>query len=185
MALPARRPLTEEEYLAFEEQSKRKHEFVGGYVYAMAGTGERHNLICTNLVAALVAPVRARGCRLYVADMKLRTPDASFYYPDVMVVCDSTDRENIYRTHPCLLVEVLSWATKTVDRREKLVEGRRIPTLRTYLLVDPDERLVQRHWRDESGTWRTDSHEAGAVPLPCLGVEIQLGDVYYGLEFRG
>lgn len=37
--------MTLDEYLAFEEQSPIKHEYVSGEVYAMSGVTTRHNLI--------------------------------------------------------------------------------------------------------------------------------------------
>ena len=45
--------MTPEEYLAAERQAETKSEYFVGEVYAMSGACEQHNLIVTNLVAAL------------------------------------------------------------------------------------------------------------------------------------
>jgi Uma2 family endonuclease len=56
MALPHAESLyTVAEYLAFERSADERHEYLDGYLYAMAGESLNHNLICTNLVMALVA----------------------------------------------------------------------------------------------------------------------------------
>jgi Uma2 family endonuclease len=103
MALPSPQPISFETYLELEERATVKHELVGGFLYAMAGAGERHNLISTRFVRLLYDATEAKKCRLYAADMKLRTPADSAYCPDVMVVCDATDQHNLYRVAPCWL----------------------------------------------------------------------------------
>lgn len=45
--------MTEAEYLAFEELSELKHEFVNGKIYAMTGASWKHNLICLNIGTTL------------------------------------------------------------------------------------------------------------------------------------
>ena len=52
-----------------------------------------------------------------------------FYYPDLLLSCDPTDRETYYRSRPCLLVEVLSDSTARIDSREKLFAYQTIPSL--------------------------------------------------------
>ena len=60
--------LTLEDYLAGEETSDVKHEYIAGEVFAMAGATEEHVTIAGNLFALLRAwrgsarrPRRARG----------------------------------------------------------------------------------------------------------------------------
>lgn len=84
--------LSPEDYLEGEKQSEFRHEYVAGYVYAMTGASEAHNLIAGNLHAALHAHLRGGSCRVFINDMKVRVADA-FYYPDLMVCCDPADAE--------------------------------------------------------------------------------------------
>jgi Uma2 family endonuclease len=92
--------MTLSEYLAFEETTQVKHEFVDGFVFAMAGASNNHNLINTNLIAWLRPVARGSRCRAYVNDMKLRTPDDVIYYPDILLVCDEADLiESPYAPH--------------------------------------------------------------------------------------
>ncbi len=59
MTLP--KPVTRlavEEYLAGEQTSEIKHEYLDGQIYAMAGNSDVHNLIVGNLFALLHGELR-------------------------------------------------------------------------------------------------------------------------------
>lgn len=74
------------------------------------------------------------------------------------------------------MVEVLSPSTERIDRREKLFAYQTIPSLREYLLVDPDRRCVEVYRFGE--TVRHETFTEGGFWLDCLGAEITLDDVY-------
>jgi hypothetical protein len=51
---------------------------------AMAGAGEAHNLIVANRLAAVHQQLRARPCRVYPSDMRVRDSATGLYaYPDM------------------------------------------------------------------------------------------------------
>ena len=176
-----------EAYLAGEEIAERRSEFVGGRLYAMTGATEEHNHLCVNLVLALAPRARARGCRFYLNDMKLRVPTAAgtddFYYPDAMVVCDDTDDHRLYRLRPCLLVEVLSDSTARIDRREKYQAYTQIDSLNGYLLLDQTSLYAQLFHRGDDGGWQEQIFDASeaVLDLPCVGA-VPLGELYAGLH---
>lgn len=176
------RHLTIDEYLAFEETSPVRHEYVGGTLYALAGGSDRHNRIALTIASTLLAESRTGPCRVYMTDMKLQV-DRVFCYPDVMVCCEPPKQENpVFRTDPCLLIEVLSPGTAAKDRREKLIVYSGMPSLRAYLLVDQDVQHVERRFRDADGVWqRADHFSGGSVPLPCPETRLALDDIYRGL----
>ncbi|MHB9102072.1 MAG: Uma2 family endonuclease [Sulfuricella sp.] len=153
LAVPER-PIPIPEYLEGELRSDIRHEYVAGQVYAMAGAGEKHNLIALNIASRLRSAVRGTPCRAFISDMKVRVgQNDAFYYPDVMVACDPQDTESLYKRSPCLIVEVLSPATEAIDRREKFFAYRSLPSLRHYLLVSQDQRRVEWHSLGEGGGW--------------------------------
>jgi Uma2 family endonuclease len=175
--------LSVEEYLELEESSTVKHEYVGGQVYALAGASDRHNRIALNIASRLLGSAGGGSCRVYISDMKLQVSDV-FYYPDVMVACEPPETDNpTYRRDPCLLVEVVSGSTEGTDRREKLLVYRNIPTVQAYLIVEQDQRRIERHFRDSEGAWRgSELVNEGSFPLPCPpGAELSLAGVYEGL----
>src|SRR5438876_3042128 len=91
-----------------EEARSAKHEYVAGQVYALAGASERHNRIAMNIAAHLWTAARDGPCRVYGSDMRLRIDDDAVYYPDVQVICDPTDTQQMSTTSPCVVVEMLS-----------------------------------------------------------------------------
>jgi Uma2 family endonuclease len=92
--------ITVSDYLAGEEISDRKHEYLGGTVHAMAGATIRHNNIALNCLAALHGILRGKSCQPFNSDTKVRIefPDHTrFYYPDAMVVCQSNPDSDLMR----------------------------------------------------------------------------------------
>lgn len=129
------------EYLAFEESSTVKHEFVGGEIHAMSGASLAHNKITLNIYSALRAGLHGGPCQVFVADVKVRLESARaefFYYPDVVVTCHPTGRDTHFLRFPTLVFEVLSPTTEVIDRREKLVNYRCAQSLEEYVLVAQD-----------------------------------------------
>src|SRR3712207_5413407 len=131
-----RRTMTVEEYFRFEESSPIKHEYVAGEVYAMSGVTARHDLIAGTIFSLLLAAEANTACRVFTSDMRLEVAEDRYYYPDVAVVCTPVAELDIVARGPCVIVEVTSPNTARIDRGEKLDAYRRIPTLRTYLIVD-------------------------------------------------
>jgi Uma2 family endonuclease len=161
--------LSVEEYLALEASTGIKHEYVLGQVYALAGAAENHNRIALNIAAALLPGARAVGCRVVGSDQKLQAGDHLYYYPDVQVLCDPTDGDPLIKRRPCVVVEVTSDSTEAIDRREKLLVYRGIPSLSLYLIVAQDRREVTVHYRDVGGTWQTRQAQANdTIRVGCL-----------------
>jgi Uma2 family endonuclease len=179
---PAGRLMSLDEYLAFEEKSPVKHEYVSGEVYAMTGVTTRHNLITLNIATHLRDAARSHGCRVFATDVKLRAADR-VYYPDVILACGKAAEVELIIEEPSLVVEVTSPSTRATDRREKLDSYRRIPSLRMYLIVEQRRRHVLVYARDANGDWLRDE-VAGAndIPIPPLDTRIALDEIYEGIE---
>ncbi|CAN5675105.1 Uma2 family endonuclease [soil metagenome] len=163
-----------------EERSEARHEYVGGMLYAMAGSTDRHNRIAFNTSRKLADACDGGPCRVYISDMRVQIGTV-YYYPDVMVACESPDTDNpTCRTNPCLVVEVLSAYSESIDQREKRLAFRGIPTVQTYLIVHQDMRRVERHYRVDD--WRRADHvRDGYIPVPCPELRLTLEDMYRGL----
>ncbi len=148
-------PLSIDDYLQLEAQSTIKHEYIDGEVYAMAGASDVHVTIALNLAALLRSHVRGTDCRVYIADMKARIEARNrFYYPDVMVTCDSRDQETAdYKRFPKLIVEVLSDSTEAFDRGDKFVDYQAIAPLEEYVLINTRHQRVECFRRNPAGRW--------------------------------
>jgi Uma2 family endonuclease len=174
--------ISSDEYLRGEDIASTKHEYLDGRVYAMAGASERHNRIALNIAFQLRGATRGKPCGVFMSDMKVRERGSNiFYYPDVMLVCDPDDDHPQYKERPCLIVEVLSPSTATIDRREKWRTYRDMPSLRYYLIVDADQVAVEVYSRSPQGAWQVAPLEGGEVltiDCPPVRAALSLEDIY-------
>lgn len=169
------RRYTYEEYLAFDDSSEGKHEYVNGQIIAMAGGSFRHGELAARVIAVLVN-ARNTGCRVFSSDVRVRVlATGRATYPDASVVCgqierDPADKSGRSATNPTLLVEVLSPSTEKDDRGEKWEHYQRIPTLQEYVLVSQDRQRVERFRRGEAGDWHYTALTEGKLELASGGV---------------
>jgi Uma2 family endonuclease len=66
MPQPLLKPVGLFEYLAFENSSDRRHEYVGGEIHPMTGGTARHNRIAGNIYAAFLRRFDGTACRVFV-----------------------------------------------------------------------------------------------------------------------
>ena len=181
---PKPRPLTPAEYLAAEEKSPVKCEYVNGEVYAMSGAKRAHNLISTNLLFYARGSAPGAGCQVFSSDMKVYVETYnSFYYPDLSACCDLSDSHELFLSRACFIVEVLSRSTALIDRREKRVSYMTIESLREYVIVDSERMRVELYRREDAG-WRgylLDQPE-DIVESSCLGLRLSLQQIYDGVD---
>ncbi len=173
----------EADYLANERAATTRHEYVAGEVFAMAGATKRHGTLALNAAITLRQHLRGRPCGVWMADMKVRVrADAAYYYPDVVVTCDASDlgpeAPKDYLEAPTLVVEVLSESTEPVDRREKWLSYRRLPSLTEYVLIDQERAWVEVFRRTPAG-WTQDIYEAGeTVRLESVDLTLAMAELY-------
>lgn len=179
--------LTESDYLALEESSDTRHEYVAGQAYAMTGGSQRHNRIALNIASMLLAALRGRPCQVFMSDVKLSiAQDQSYYYPDAMVTCgqerQAANESNLV-SDPLLVVEVLSPSTESIDRREKLAAYRRLASVQEYVLVSQDQHFVEVYRREGEIGWRYLAYEPGDVlNLASVEVEMPIAELYVGTD---
>jgi Uma2 family endonuclease len=175
--------MSESEYLAFEARQAGKHEYVGGAVCAMVGSRRRHNRIALRLAARLEAVSEGGPCRVYGFDVKLRCDTGpAYYYPDVVVVCDPADDDPLVLMRPCLIAEVPLPSMEAIDRREKDLAYRRLPSLCEYLLLSQDAARIEVHRRAAAGDREAEVLEAGdGLRIECLHLEPSVAETYRGV----
>jgi len=182
--------MTVEEYLKFEEKSSTKHEYVDGRIFDVTGASRRHNIIGGNVFAVLHGFLDGTPCRPFIEAMKARVRTANcFYYPDVMVACDeSAAEESVYTECPVLIVEVLSPSTAAVDRREKLTNYTKIPTLVEYLIVHQRYRRVELYRKDHDANWTKTEYRGMdhlvLESLPKGKLTISLDTIYKNVSLK-
>lgn len=174
-----------EEYLAGEEVSRIKHEFIDGEVYAMAGTSDRHNIISGNIFANLWSHLRDSPCRPFIENIKVRVNQDTFYYPDILVSCEETPESPYYRKEPILIIEVVSPSTEQIDRREKLRAYQQMPSVQEYVIVEQEKISVEIHRRQPDGRWITYffTRNDKEFTLESVELTLELAEVYRRVAF--
>jgi Uma2 family endonuclease len=176
-----------EDYLAGELASEVKHEYSGGYVYAMAGARTVHNRVAASLLGSLYNQLRGKPCEPFNSDMKVRVrfpTHTRFYYPDGMVVCEPSAAETTFQDKPVIIAEVVSEATRRIDEGEKRDAYLTIPTLMAYLIVETDRPRVVVHRRTDAGFIAEAYEGADAiVPLDDVNAELRLAELYERVTF--
>ena len=172
-----------EEFLEGELFSPLRHEYVSGYVYAMAGASDEHNRIAGNIFSFLHAALRGQRCEAFTNDMKVKlSPQVGdvFYYPDALVACDPTDKARYFRERPTVIVEVISPETERTDRREKAQAYRSIPSVRAYVLVEQDRMKITVLRPAAGPDWKAEMLEGrdAVLRLPEIAVEIPFERIY-------
>ena len=168
-----------EDYLAGETTSDIRHEYVDGYVYAMAGGKEAHGVIILNIAGQLNASA-PEDCRVFASEMKIefeRAGQHRFYYPDVVVACGEHDNDRDRRSDPTLIVEVLSESTARTDRFEKFQTYTKIDSLQDYLIVEQAQPRVE-HFRRANNWEREVRKPPSIISLESLGVTLSFEDIY-------
>lgn len=176
-----------DEYLAGELVSSIKHEYLGGYVYAMAGAKNAHNIIATNVVGSLYAQLRGKRCRPFNSDTKIRVKlptHVRFYYPDASVVCDQNPADDSFQDRPVVIIEVVSEKTRRVDFGEKKDAYLTIPTLQVLVLLEQSRAAATVFRRTEQG-FAEESHATrdAIIPLAEVEAELPLADAFEAVEF--
>ncbi len=177
-----------QEYLAGEQVSDVKHEYVGGTVHAMVGATIAHNIIATNVLGALREQLKDSPCREFNSDMKVRIRTASgirFYYPDAQMVCQSNPQTETFQDSPVLIIEVLSDSTRRVDEEEKKENYLTIPSLYAYVMLEQYAPQAVVHRRTATGFERLACQQPdSAIDLPEIGVELSFAELYRDVVFE-
>jgi len=175
------------DYLASELESDIKHEYLGGVVYAIAGSRNAHNLISTNFLALMHAGLHGSPCEVYGSDTKIRIQlptHVRFYYPGGSVVCEPNPQDETFQDHPVVVAEVLSPGTRRIDEGEKREAYLTIPSLRVYLLIEQEAPAATVFRRTEQGFVREIYEGLEAmVPLPEVDCQLPLSGLYERVKF--
>jgi Uma2 family endonuclease len=177
--------LTVDDYLAFEKDGRLRHEYVASEIFPMTGGGLEHNIIAGNIFTALSVHLRGSSCRTFMSDFKVRLKngmDDIFYYPDVMVACGNAGVEKYYLTQPKLIIEVLSPTTEAIDRREKALHYRQIPTLEEYVLVAQDAPEITIYSRTDGWAFSTLRSLQDVAAFRSIELSLPLAEIYAGLN---
>ncbi len=177
--------ISEEDYLSGELISDIFFFFIDGQVYAMAGASTRHNLISKNVLYGLENSLRKdkSSCDVFSSDMKVKIYDKStcFFYPDIMVICESNSDEDYFQNNPVIIVEVLSKSTRKNDLSTKKLFYFNIPELQEYVVIEQDFCEVEVFRKSDD--WKSTVYFLGdEITFESINTILSVEDIYYHVK---
>src|SRR4051794_32186999 len=106
MSVAMQKPMTREQYLAWEEQQPLRYEFDGFEPVAMTGGTAAHAAIQRNLAIAVGGRLRGKPCDFYGSDLKIETA-SGYRYPDGFVACVPVAPRATVVREPVVIFEVM------------------------------------------------------------------------------
>lgn len=178
--------LTVDEFFKAISGADERYELIDGVAYAMAGAKEGHNVICSNVLVAIVPAGKKSGCRTTSSDTAIRTGPDTVRFPDVVVDCGPPDPLAQMASRPTVIVEVTSPGTSFVDYGDKLREYQRLQSVDMVMQIESEFVLVKVHRRQSDGIWKDETIEdfGVVIPIPTIDASITLNDVYDTLDLR-
>lgn len=156
---PHPKKVTYAKYLTWADEPR--YEIIDGIPYMQAAPSRQHQRIVTQLTGELYTFLKGKTCEVYTAPFDVRlsaTEDEEEYQvvqPDISIVCDERKLDaKGCKGAPDLIVEVLSPSTWQRDRIEKLNQYQR-HGVREYLLIYPNEKIVEQYILGENGIYGT------------------------------
>lgn len=185
--------MTVEQYLALDESSDAKYEYLDGYVFLlrppssvyddqamvnMAGGRIAHAALCARMVLLLGQAFGDENpCTVYTSDARMKLAEHRYFYPDITVAC-SEQQDSVMLTNPVVVIEVLSPGTEKRDRGPKFRAYKAVASLQEYVLIGSEYKAIEVY-RREGNFWRQYSYEEGdTVELASIGVRFSFDAVY-------
>lgn len=185
MNVALRKPMTLEQFLAWEERQELRYEFDGLQPVAMVGGTAAHSSIQGNILLALGNRLRGKPCRPHGSHMKILVA-GRIRYPEASVVCTPVPPHATVVTEPVVVFEVLSPGSTNTDFVVKNAEYRATPSIQRYVV------LQQTHagatvFRRKGEDWVAEplSGDDAVLRMPEIGIEIPLAEFYLDVELTG
>jgi Uma2 family endonuclease len=181
MNVALRKPMTLEQFLAWEERQELRYEFDGFQPVAMTGGTFAHSSIQRNLLTALTTRLRGKPCQPQGSHMKVQVA-GHIRYPDAFVVCNPVPPRATVVTEPVVVFEILSPSTQEDDLITKNAEYRATPSVQRYIVLQQNFAGAMA-FRRSGEEWVSDLVPADSIlRLPEIGIEIPLPEIYEGVE---
>ena len=141
---------------------------------------DAHAIIKRNILRALDRALGGSACQALVDGPQILTDEISAI-PDDVVTCTALDLSTPVIAEPVIIVEVMSPGSEADDTGRKWLAYRKIPSLRHYLVLAQDRRLVHIHSR-AGDIWRECFVSEAAVQLDDPSVRLEVDALYVATD---
>jgi Uma2 family endonuclease len=182
--------MTVDEFLPWAEGREGRWELHDG-VAVMISSGtlmmspERlgHTRVKGAAFAALADGLKRNGlpCEAFTDGLSVKIDAQTTFEPDASVVCGPPRPNDIIAVaDPVIVVEVLSANTAALDHGRKLGGYFSLPSVKHYLILDPERRVATHHKRGSGDAIETRVISQGAVRLDPPGFEVAVEALFPG-----
>lgn len=171
-------PRTVEEFEAWHMRQPGRWEFIDGRPRLMAPASMKHSILKRNAFRSLDDALAASACEVLVDGPQILADEISAI-PDVVVTCAPLDLTSPVVAEPAVIVEMMSPSSEGDDTGRKWFSYRKIPSLKHYLVLSQDERVIQVHSR-AGELWRERFVSSGTLELDDPPVRLEIDAVYAG-----
>lgn len=185
MNVALRKPMTQEEFVAWAEAQDGRYEFDGFQPVAMTGGTNNHGTIALNILVQLRVRLRGGPCVPMGSDGGgVATTDNRVRYPEATVTCSKLDGSGRFIPDPVIVFEVVSNSTKHIDRVHKLREYHAVSSIKRYVLAEQTGIGLTVYSRQHGEPWSAIGLVEGDVlGLPEIGIEIPVAEIYERVIF--
>lgn len=179
---------TPDDYLMSERQSAGKNEYLNGRVIGRSGSNRWHNVIVSNIAVAVGSRIHGAKNDMYISNMKVRLKNNFICYPDVIVVNGEpvfADQANDLLVNPTVVVEIISNATNTLDKTQKLENFLAMESIRECLMVKEDEMRIEHYAKQNAKQWiyKIYNERDDVVSMESINCKVSLSEIYSQIKF--
>ncbi len=182
MNVALRKPMTMDQFLAWEEDQDLRYEFDGFQPIAMAGGTAAHSAVQRNILFSLTGRLRGMRCQPHGSELKIQVA-GRIRYPEAFVVCTPVPPRSKVVTDPVVVFEVLSDGTANDDLVVKNAEYRATPSIQRYVVLQQTHAGATVFAR-KGEDWVTELVSGGEalLQMPEIGIEIPLTELYIDVD---
>jgi Uma2 family endonuclease len=179
---------TPDDYLAAERQSATKNEFMNGRVIGRSGSNRWHNLIVSNAAVAIGSRIHGAKSDLYLGNMRVRLRNNFICYPDIVVVNGEpafADQNGDLLLNPTVVFEIISSATNTLDKTQKLEAFLAMDSIRECILVKEDEMRIEHYAKQNAKQWiyKIYNERDDVLGMESINCKVSLSEIYAQIKF--
>jgi Uma2 family endonuclease len=176
--------MTRDQFLTWAEAQRTRHEFDGFEPVATTGGTRDHSQICQNIYAALRARLKGTRCTPLGPDAGVATTGDAVRYPDALVTCTKGPGTDRLVPGVVAVFEVLSPFSSRIDRIDKLLEYRTVPTIRRYVILEHASIGMTAYVRTNGeDPWTAmPLTETDVLSMPEIGIDVPVAEFYEGTD---
>jgi Uma2 family endonuclease len=186
---PVRKATIDDYMLAERSGGAARSELMNGRVMPRPGSNRWHSLIVSNITVALGSRMSGHKSEIYVGNMRVRLGNNLVTYPDLVVVNGEpsfADPNMDLLLNPTIIFEVISSATNTADKTQKLESFLAMDSIKECVVLKEDEMRVEHYAKQNPKQWiyRIYNERDDIVSLESIGCKVSLSEIYAAIKFR-